>query len=123
MSRVKRGNNRRMRRKKVLARAKGYFLSKRNCYRIAKIQVDRSLLFAYRDRRQRKRQMRRLWITRIGAAARMNGLSYSRLMDGLNKGNVAIDRKMLADLAVRHPEAFARLASHAQAALTASASG
>lgn len=117
MPRVKRGSNRRQRRKKILARAKGYYLSKGNCYRIAREQVDRSLDFAYRDRRQKKRQFRRLWITRIGAAARANGLSYSRFIDGLNKAGVEIDRKLLADLAVSQPEAFAKLAESAQSAL------
>ena len=117
MPRVKRGNNRRQRRKRILARAKGYYLSKGNCYRIAREQVDRSLDFAYRDRRQKKRQFRRLWITRIGAAARANGLSYSRFIDGLNKAGIEIDRKLLADLAVSQPEAFAKLAENAQSAL------
>ncbi|MDQ7006204.1 MAG: 50S ribosomal protein L20 [Acidobacteriota bacterium] len=117
MPRVKRGKNRRQRRKKILDRAKGYYLSKSNCYRIAREQVDRSLDFAYRDRRQKKRQFRRLWITRIGAAARIHGLSYSRMIDGLNKAGVAIDRKILAELAVSQPEAFASLAERARTAL------
>ncbi len=117
MPRVKRGTKRRQRRKKILARAKGYYLSKHNCYRIAKEQVDRSLAFAYRDRRQKKRQFRRLWIQRIGAAARENGISYSRFIDGLNKAGVEIDRKMLADLAVREPAAFTALVEKARAAL------
>ena len=117
MPRVKRGSNRRQRRKKILARAKGYYLAKHNCYRIAREQVDRSLAFAYRDRRQKKRQFRRLWIARIGAAARLNGLSYSRFIDGLNKAGVTLDRRVLADIAVRDPSAFAKLAEQAQAAL------
>ena len=117
MPRVKRGSNRRERRKKVLSRAKGYYLSKHNCYRIAKEQVDRSLAFAYRDRRQKKRQMRRLWIIRIGAAARENGISYSRFIDGLTKAGVEIDRKQLAELAVSEPSVFADLTQKASAAL------
>ena len=117
MPRVKRGTKRRQRRKKILARAKGYYLSKHNCYRIAREQVDRSLAFAYRDRRQKKRQFRRLWIQRIGAAARENGLSYSRFIDGLHKAGVEIDRKILADLAVREPAAFTALVDKARAAL------
>ncbi len=117
MPRVKRGNTRRQRRKKILARAKGYYLSKSNCYRIAKEQVERSLNFAYRDRRQKKRQFRRLWITRIGAAARANGLSYSRFIDGLNKAGIEIDRRVLSELAVHQPDAFTQLAEKAQAAL------
>ncbi|RMG46203.1 MAG: 50S ribosomal protein L20 [Acidobacteria bacterium] len=118
MPRVKRGSHRRRRRKKILARAKGYYLSKHNCYRIAREQVDRSLAFAYRDRRQKKRQFRSLWIMRIGAAARENGLSYSRLIHGLDRAGVAVDRRVLADLAVRDPEGFARLAETARAALS-----
>ncbi len=117
MPRVKRGTKRRQRRKKILARAKGYYLSKHNCYRIAREQVDRSLAFAYRDRRQKKRQFRRLWIQRIGAAARQNGISYSRFIDGLHKAGVEIDRKILADLAVREPAAFTALVEKARAAL------
>ncbi len=117
MPRVKRGTKRRRRRRKILARAKGYYLSKHNCYRIAREQVDRSLAFAYRDRRQKKRQFRRLWIQRIGAAARQNGISYSRFIDGLNKAGVEIDRRMLADLAVREPAAFGALVEKARAAL------
>jgi large subunit ribosomal protein L20 len=115
--RVKRGNNRRQRRKKILSLAKGYYLSKSNCYRIAREQVERSGTFAYRDRRQKKRQFRRLWIVRIGAAAKMNGLSYSRFIDGLKKSGVEVDRKILADLAVREPGAFTQLAQKARAAL------
>ncbi|UCF68064.1 MAG: 50S ribosomal protein L20 [Acidobacteriota bacterium] len=117
MPRVKRGSNRRQRRKKILARAKGYYLSKHNCYRVAREAVDRSLLFAYRDRRQKKRQFRRLWIVRVGAAAREHGLSYSRFMHGLSKAGVTLDRRVLADIAVREPEAFGRLAETAKSAL------
>jgi large subunit ribosomal protein L20 len=116
MPRVKRGNKRRLRRKKILSYAKGYFLTKGNCYRIAKLQVDRSLLFAYSGRKQKKRQYRRLWITRIQAAARANGLSYSRFIGGLMKTGVQIDRRVLADLAVREPAAFTKLAEQARSA-------
>ncbi len=119
MPRVKRGNKRRERRKKILARAKGYFLTKGNCYRIAKQQVDRSLNFAYRDRRQKKRHFRALWIARIGAACRLNGLSYSRFMNGLGKSGIEIDRRVLAELAVFQPESFAALVKQAQAVVQA----
>ncbi|MBP7148431.1 MAG: 50S ribosomal protein L20 [Acidobacteria bacterium] len=115
--RVKRGSNRRQRRKKILARAKGYYLSKHNCYRIAREQVDRSLNFAYRDRRQKKRHFRELWIIRIGAAAREQGLSYSRFIDGLKRAGIDLDRRVLADLAVTQPTAFATLVEQARAAL------
>ena len=119
MPRVKRGTKRRARRKKILARAKGYFLTKGNCYRIAKQQVDRSLNFAYRDRRQKKRQFRALWIARINAATRELGVPYSRLMNGLVRSGVEIDRRVLADLAVNQPDAFARLVDRARSALSA----
>lgn len=115
--RVKRGNTRRARRKKILSRAKGYYLTKHNCYRIAREQVDRSLQFAYRDRRQKKRQFRRLWIARIGAASRLHGLSYNKFIHGLNQSGTEIDRRVLADLAVNQPEAFGKLVEQAQAAL------
>jgi large subunit ribosomal protein L20 len=115
--RVKRGSSRRQRRKKILSLAKGYYLTKSNCYRIAREQVERSGNFAYRDRRQKKRQFRRLWIVRIGAAARTHGLSYSRLIDGLKRSGVEVDRKVLADLAVQQPEAFGKLAEQARTAL------
>lgn len=109
MPRVKRGNKRRERRKKILARAKGYFLTKGNCYRMAKQQVDRSLNYAFRDRRQKKRHFRSLWIARISGTCRELGLPYSRLINGLNLAGVTIDRRVLADLAVHQPEAFAAL--------------
>jgi large subunit ribosomal protein L20 len=115
--RVKRGTNRRDRRRKILARAKGYYLSKHNCYRIAKLQVDRSLLFAYAGRKQKKRHFRALWITRIGAAARENGISYSRLIDGLKRAGIELDRRVLADLALTQPQAFTELVGKARAAL------
>jgi large subunit ribosomal protein L20 len=115
MPRVKRGNKRRIKRKRVLARAKGYYLAKSKLYRVAKEQVDRSEQFAYRDRRQRKRQFRRLWILRIGAAARQHGLPYNRFISGLKGCGIELDRKVLADLAVREPEAFAALVEQAKA--------
>jgi large subunit ribosomal protein L20 len=117
MPRVKRGPKRAAKRKKVLKLSKGYFGVKSNAYRMAKQQVDKSLGYAYRDRRQRKREMRRLWIVRINAAARLNGLSYSRLISGLKAAGSELDRKMLADLAVRDDRAFAALAELAKSAL------
>jgi large subunit ribosomal protein L20 len=117
--RVKRGSNRVQRRKKVLKLAKGYFLTKHNAYRIAKLQVERSLLFAYRDRRQRKRVMRSLWIVRINAAAHLHDMSYSKLIAGLKAVGGVIDRKMLADMAVRDPEGFADLVKQAKVGLAA----
>ena len=118
MPRVKRGNKRRLKRKKILRRAKGYYLAKSKLYKLAKEQVRRSLRFAYRDRRARKRDFRRLWIVRINAAARQHDLSYSRFMDGLNKANIEIDRKVLADLAVHDIAAFGALAEKAKASLS-----
>ncbi len=117
MPRVKRGNKRRLKRKKVLRRAKGYYLAKSKLYRIAKEQVRRSLAFAYRDRRQRKRQFRRLWIVRINAAARQHDMSYSTLMHGLKVAGVDLDRKILADLAVSDPQAFGQVVSAARQAM------
>ena len=101
---------RRKRRKKTLALAKGYYGRKHSSYRFANEQVMRSGMYAYRDRRNRKRDFRRLWITRINAAARQNDLSYSQFMHGLNEAGVEVNRKMLADIAVRDPEAFRRFA-------------
>ena len=100
MPRVKRGVTAHARHKKVLDKAKGYYGARSKIYRVAKQAVIKAGQYAYRDRRQRKRQFRTLWIARINAAARENGLSYSRLIDGLNKANVEVDRKVLADLAV-----------------------
>jgi len=117
MSRVKRGNKRTKRRKKILKAAKGYYGTKSRSHRIAKLAVDRSLSFAYRDRRQKKRNFRSLWIVRINAAARLNGLSYNRMIDGLNRAGCEINRKMLADMAVRDAEAFAELAGVAKQAI------
>jgi large subunit ribosomal protein L20 len=106
MPRVKRGNKRRLKRKKILRRAKGYYLAKSKLYRIAREQVQRSLRFAYRDRRARKRQFRRLWIARINAAARAHEISYSQLVRGLKLSGIALDRRVLADIAVRDPASF-----------------
>jgi len=114
MPRVKRGNKRRLKRKKVLRRAKGYYLAKSSLYRIAREQVQRSLRFAYRDRRTRKRDFRRLWIVRINAAARLNEISYSRLMHGLRKAEVLLDRKSLAEMAVHDPAAFGQIVTLAR---------
>jgi len=116
MARVKRGNKRRLKRKKILRRAKGYYLAKSKLYRIAREQVQRSLQFAYRDRRQRKRQFRRLWIVRINAAARLHDISYSRLMHGLKVAGVQLDRKVLADIAVHDPAAFGQVVDAARQA-------
>ena len=117
MPRVKRGVTAHARHKKVIAQAKGYRGRRKNAFRIAKQAVIRAGQMAYRDRRQRKRQFRALWIVRINAAARENGLSYSRLMNGLDKAGIGIDRKLLADLAVFDKAAFARLAEQARASL------
>ncbi len=117
MARVKRGVTAHARHKKVLKLAKGYRGRRKNCIKTAKQAVERALQYAYRDRRQRKRDFRRLWIQRINAAARANGLTYGRLMHGLARAGIEVDRKVLADLAVRDGAAFARLAAEAQAAL------
>ena len=119
MARVRRGNKRRLKRKKILRRAKGYYLAKSTLYRIAREAVQRSLQFAYRDRRTKKRDFRRLWIVRINAAARLHDVSYSKLMHGLKVAGVLLDRKTLADIAVNDPKAFAQVV---QAAREASAS-
>lgn len=119
MPRVKRGVTAHARHKKVLALAKGYRGRRKNVYRIAKQAVIKAGQYAYRDRRQRKRQFRRLWIVRINAAARECGLSYSMLIQGLRKAQVDVDRKLLADIAVHDADAFAQLADAARAALAA----
>ncbi len=119
MPRVKRGNKRRLKRKKILRRAKGYYLAKSKLYRVAKEQVQRSLAFAYRDRRNRKRDFRRLWIVRINAAAREHEMSYSTLMHGLKLAGVELDRKSLADIAVRDPAAFGSVVDAARQATAA----
>ncbi|MFY4774647.1 50S ribosomal protein L20 [Metabacillus sp. RGM 3146] len=117
MPRVKGGTVTRKRRKKVLKLAKGYFGSKHTLYKVANQQVMKSLMYAFRDRRQKKRDFRKLWITRINAAARLNGLSYSRLMHGLKLAGIEVNRKMLADLAVADEKAFSQLADAAKAKL------
>ena len=117
MPRVKRGVTARARHKKVLALAKGFRGRRKNVYRVAKQAVMKAGQYAYRDRRQRKRQFRQLWIVRINAAARENGLSYSKFMNGLKKASITIDRKVLADLAVFDKPAFAKLVEQAKANL------
>ncbi|HKJ76981.1 MAG TPA: 50S ribosomal protein L20 [Gammaproteobacteria bacterium] len=115
MSRVKRGVNARAKHKKVLDQAKGYYGRRKNCFRIARQAVTKAGQYAYRDRKQRKRQFRSLWIARINAAARECGLSYSRLINGLRKAEVEVDRKVLADIAVHDKAAFEALAEKAKA--------
>jgi large subunit ribosomal protein L20 len=117
MARVKRSVAARKKRRKVLDQASGYWGTKHSSYKRAKEQVQRSLRYSYRDRRVRKRDFRRLWITRINAAARLHELSYNRLMNGLRKAGVEINRKVLADLAVRDPQAFEQIAEVAKKAL------
>ena len=115
MPRVKRGSKRRAKRKKILNRASGYYLTKSKLYRSAKEAVDRGLKFAFSGRRQKKRQFRSLWIVRIGAAAKLNGLSYSQFINGLKKAGVELDRKILSDLAVNDAAAFKSLVEQARA--------
>ncbi|HKK16305.1 MAG TPA: 50S ribosomal protein L20 [Gammaproteobacteria bacterium] len=117
MPRVKRGVTAHARHKKVLEQAKGYRGRRKNVYRVAKQAVTKAGQYAYRDRRQKKRQFRALWIARINAAARENGLSYSRLIYGLDRASIEVDRKVLADLAVTDKQAFAQLAEQARACL------
>ena len=117
MPRVKRGVTAHAKHKKIISQAKGYYGRRKNVFRVAKQAVTKADQYAYRDRRQRKRQFRSLWIARINAAAREHGLSYSRFIDGLNKASIEIDRKVLADLAVFDKNAFAALASQAKASL------
>jgi large subunit ribosomal protein L20 len=117
MARVKRGVTARQRHKKVLKKAKGHYGARRKSFRVAKQSVTKAGQYAYRDRRNRKREFRALWITRINAGARMHGLSYSRLIDGLKKAGVELDRKVLADMAVFEPDAFGVVAEQAKAAL------
>lgn len=117
MPRVKRGVQARKRHKKVLKLAKGYYGARSRIYRVAKQAVIKAGQYAYRDRRQRKRQFRRLWIVRINAEARVNGLSYSRFINGLKRANIEIDRKVLADIAVFDKAAFAKIAEQANKAL------
>jgi large subunit ribosomal protein L20 len=119
MPRVKRGVTAHARHKKVLGKAKGYYGARSKVFRVAKQAITKAGQYAYRDRRQRKRQFRALWIARINAAARENGMSYSRLIDGLNKANIEVDRKVLADLAVFDAAGFSALAEKAKASLSA----
>ena len=117
MARVKRGVQARRRHKKILKQAKGYYGARSRIYRVANQAVTKAGQYAYRDRRQRKRQFRRLWITRINAQARVNGLSYSRMINGLKLASIEIDRKILADIAVHDKVAFAVIAEKAKASL------
>ena len=117
MPRVKRGPKRKNRRQRILWLASGYYGAKSRLHRVAKLAVERSLVFAYRDRRTRRRDLRRLWIIRINAACRVNGLSYSQFIHGLNLAGVEVDRKVMADLAVRDSAAFGSLAAAAKTAL------
>ena len=117
MARVKRGVVARARHNKVLKKAKGYYGARSKIFRVAKQAITKAGQYAYRDRRQRKRQFRALWITRINAAARLNGLSYSRMINGLSLAGIELDRKVLADMAVRDADGFAVLAEQAKASL------
>ncbi|MCE5190409.1 MAG: 50S ribosomal protein L20 [Actinomycetia bacterium] len=119
MPRVKRSVNAKKKRATVLNSAKGYYGAKSRSYRAAKEQVQHSLQYVYRDRRNKKREIRRLWIARINAAARLNGLSYSAFMNGLKKAEIALDRKVLSDMAVNDPASFAKLAEVAKEKLSA----
>ena len=119
MARVKRGVVAKARHKKVLRKAKGYYGARRKTFKVANQAVTKAGQYAYRDRRQRKRQFRALWITRINAAARIHGMSYNRLINGLKTAGIEIDRKVLADLAVHDADAFAVIAEQAKASLTA----
>ena len=119
MPRVSTNVARLKRKNKILKEAKGYFGRRKNLYKTAKEAVERARRYAYRDRRNKKREFRRLWIVRINAAARLNELSYSRFMNGLKKAGIEIDRKVLADLAVREPQVFEQLANTAKAQLAA----
>ena len=117
MARVKRAVNAKKKRRTTLERAKGYYGAKSRSYRAAKEQVQHSLQYQYRDRRNKKREIRRLWITRLNAGARINGLSYSKFMDGLKKAGIELDRKVLSDMAINDPQAFAALVEAAKKAL------
>jgi large subunit ribosomal protein L20 len=119
MPRVKRGVNAKKKRRTVLERAKGYYGAKSRTYKAAKEQVQHSLQYQYRDRRNKKREIRSLWITRINAAAHLNGMSYSRFMNGLKKAEIELDRKVLADMAVNDPTSFAALVERSKATLSA----
>ena len=115
--RVKTGTVRRRRHEKILKMAKGFYSGRRKHFRKAKEQVERSLVYAFRDRKQKKRDFRKLWIVRINAACRLNDISYSRFINGLKKANIDLDRKILADLAMNEPEVFASIVEKAKAAL------
>jgi len=115
--RVKTGIVRRRRHKKILKLAKGFYSGRRKHFRKAKEQIERSLVYAFRDRRQKKRDFRRLFIIRINAGCRLNGINYSRFINGLKKANIELDRKILADLALNNPETFAKIVEQAKAAL------
>jgi len=117
MSRVKRGVTTHARHRKVIKNAKGYYGRRKNTFRVANQAVEKAGQYAYRDRRNRKRSFRALWIQRTNAAARENGLTYGRFINGLGKAGIEVDRKVLADLAVREPDAFAALVEKAKAAL------
>lgn len=117
MARVKRGVIAKARHKKILRQARGYYGARSRTFKVAKQAVIKAGQYAYRDRRQRKRQFRALWITRINAAARLHSLSYSRLINGLKRADIEVDRKVLADIAVHDPEAFGAIAEAAKAAL------
>ncbi len=117
MSRVKRGVTKRARHKKILKMAKGYRGRAKNCYRIAIEKVEKALQYAYRDRRNKKRDIRALWIQRINAAVREHGLIYSKFISGLKNAQIDLDRKVLSDLAIREPETFAKIVEKAKAAL------
>jgi large subunit ribosomal protein L20 len=117
MARVKTGTNRRRRHKKILKMAKGNYGTRSKLYRRANEAMLKALWYEYRDRRTRKRDLRRLWITRINAAARINGLTYSRMIYGLKEAKINLNRKVLADMAVRHPEAFAQVVEKAKKAV------
>jgi large subunit ribosomal protein L20 len=119
MARVKRGVTSHAKHKKVLDQAKGFYGRRKNTIRIAKQAVEKSMQYAYRDRKNRKRSFRALWIQRLNAAAREHGLTYSRLIDGLAKAGVEVDRKVLSDIAIREPETFAAIVAQAKAALPA----
>jgi len=119
MPRVKRSTHAKKKRRTVLAQAKGYYGDRSRRYKSAKEQVQHSLQYQYRDRRNKKREIRRLWITRINAGARQNGLSYSVFMNGLKKADIVVDRKILADMAVNDPASFAKLAEVAKATIEA----
>lgn len=115
--RVKTGTVRHRRHKRLLKQARGFYSGRRKHFRKAKEQLERSLVYAYRDRRQKKRDFRRLWIVRINAATRLNGMNYSTFMHGLKLANIELDRKILADMAMNAPESFAKVAEASKAAL------